>query len=53
MEVLTLPKAGVALQQPHIPLLAPFLLPSVRIMQHLRELTHGGAPGCSLPPFFC
>lgn len=41
MEVLTLPKAGVALQQPYIPLLTPSLLPSAGIMQVLRELTHG------------
>lgn len=51
MEVLTLPKAGATLQQPHIPLLTPTLLPSGGIMQHLRELTHGGAPECSRPPF--
>lgn len=40
MEVLTLPKAGAALQQPHIPLLTPSLLPGAGIMQHLRESTH-------------
>lgn len=51
MEVLTLPKAGVALQQPHIPVLTPSLLPRAGIMQHLRELTHGGAPVCSLALF--
>lgn len=53
MEVLTLPKAGVALEQPHIPLLTTSLLPSLGIMQHLRELRPGRAPECSRPPFFC
>lgn len=42
MEVLTLPKTGATLQQPHIPLLTPSLLLSGGIMQHLRELTHSG-----------
>lgn len=44
MEVLTLPKFGATLQQPHIPLLAPSLLPSGAIMQHLREFAHRGLP---------
>lgn len=48
MEVLTLPKAGVALQQAHIPLLTPSLLPSAGIMQVLRELTHGESGGGKL-----
>lgn len=51
MEVLTLPKAGVALEQPHIPLLTTSLLPSLGIMQHLRELRPGRAPRVFSPSF--